>query len=739
TAGTGYTVPANGSNTRQGMQYEIVSSTQSGINTSMSWNTGTVGAAGIFAAFKAPGPSITSLNPTSGTVGTTVIITGTGFGMSQGSSTVTFNGISAGTASSWTPTSLAVTVPAGATTGNVVVTVGGLGSNGVNFTVTPVGGAIIISPRVTDLTFTRTQQFTATAAVTWMVDGVAGGSAASGTITTIGLYTPPTSVGTHTVTAQGSSQSANATVYVTNYLGTYMRDVDTFRTGQNLSETTLAPANVNKAQFGKLFSYSIDGVSDASPLYVANVNIPGQGFHNVVYVATEHDSVYAFDADGLNPQPLWQVSFINPAAGITTVNPSQTGDTAPNMAEAGITGTPVIDPATGTIYLVAVTAETTNGTTTFVQRFHALDITTGAEKFGGPVIIQATVSGSGEGGSGGQVPFDALHENQRAALLLTNGIVYIAWGAHADVSPYHGWVMGYNASTLKQVMAYATTPNARQGGIWESGDGLTTDSTGRIYFVTGNGTFEPTLDANGFPNQQDYGDSIVAINPNGTVSDYFTPHDQSTMASSDLDLGSGGAMLLPDQPGAHTHEALAAGKNGTIYVVDRDNMGHFNSTNDSQIVQSLVTVFPGNTFQTGNFKAPVYFNGSVYWSADADNIEVFSLTNGLLSSTPTSQTASTFGYPGCTLQISANGSSNGILWAIERFGVGNQAAGTTAPGILHAFDPTNLGNEFYNSNQAAGARDDLNDGAAKWAAPLVANGKVFVASVGRLTGFGLLP
>jgi hypothetical protein len=381
---------------------------------------------------------------------------------------------------------------------------------------------------------------------------------------------------------------------------------------------------------------------------------------------------------------------------------------------------------------VAVTKEVSGTVTNFVQRLHALDITSGAEKFGGPVVIQASVPGSGDGGTGGQVPFQALRENQRAALLLTNGIVYIAWGAHADHDPYHGWVMGYNASTLQRVMVYNTTPNGGRGGIWQSGDGLTTDSTGRLYFVTGNGLFDANTGGS------DYGDSIVAINTNGTVSDYFTPHDQSTMASSDLDLGSGGAILLPDQPGPHTHEALSSGKNGTIYVVDRDNIGHFNSSNDNQIVQTLVNILPGGTFQTGNFKSPVFFNGHVYFSADSDTIKAFSLTNGLLSTSPTSQTSLVAGYPGATLQISANGSTNGILWAVQRFGPADQSSNSTAPGILHAYDATNLANEVYNSNQATGGRDAL-DFAAKWAAPLIANGKVFVATNSRLTIFGLLP
>jgi hypothetical protein len=570
--------------------------------------------------------------------------------------------------------------------------------------------------------------------VSWLVDGVVSGSAATGTITSNGLYTPPNTAGTHTVTAQAQSQSANATVYVTNYPGTFMRDVDISRTGQNLAETVLTPANVTSSQFGKLLSYPIDGVSDASPLYVANVNIPGQGFHNVVYVETEHNGVYAFDADGLSSNPLWKVSFINPAAGITTITPADTGDCCPSdmPVESGITGTPVIDQVTGTLYVVAVTKEVSGTTTNFVQRLHALDITTGAEKFGGPVKIQASVPGTGDGSSGGQVAFDPLHQNQRAALLLTNGTVYIAWGGHADRPPYHGWIIGYNASTLQQVMAYNATPNAAGGGIWQSGDGLTTDSTGRIYFVTGNGFFDANTGGANF------GDSVVALSQGGAVLDYFTPHDQSTMESGDLDLGSGGVLLLPDQAGSHPHVAITAGKNGSIYMVDRDNLGHFNPANDSQILQTLVNVFPGGTYTTGNFKAPVYFNGHVYFSASADYLKAFAVTNGLLSTSPTSQTSLVPGYPGATLAISANGSSNGILWAVQRFGIDQTGAGTVAPGILHAYDANNLATELYNSNQAAGGRDGM-DFAAKWAAPLIANGKVFVASNSQLAIYGLLP
>jgi hypothetical protein len=509
------------------------------------------------------------------------------------------------------------------------------------------------------------------------------------------------------------------------------RDVDKLRTGLNPVETVLTPANVKASQFGKLFSYPIDGVSDASPLYVANVNIPGKGLRNVVYVATEHDSVYAFDADGAQTVPLWQRSFL--AAGVTTVPPSDTGECCDIAPEIGITGTPVIDGTTNTLYVVAKTKETSGGRTTYVHRLRALDITTGSEKFGGPVVIQASVPGTGDGSTGSQVPFLSLRENQRAALLLSNGVVYFAFAGHGDQPPYHGWVLGYRASDLQQVMAFNSTPDGEGGGIWQSGDGLATDSTGNLYFVTGDGTFD--ADTGG----RNYGDSFIKLSPSGVVLDYFTPHDQANMNANDLDLGSGGTTLLPDQGGPHAHEAITAGKNGTIYLVDRDNMGHYRSGNDGQIVQSLVNIFPNGSFITGNFKAPVYWNSRLFFSADADYIKAFQLSNGLLSTTPTSASSFVLNYPGATLGLSANGNTNGILWAIERIDHDPLGGGNVrGPGVLHAFDATNLAFELYNSNQAAGGRDGI-DYAAKWAAPLVANGKVFVATNGQLAAFGLLP
>jgi chitodextrinase len=581
--------------------------------------------------------------------------------------------------------------------------------------------SLTVTPRVVALTFTRTQQFTASSSsVTWSVDGVPGGSSSSGTITGSGVYTPPASIGVHTITATlaDGSQSASATAYITNYAGSFTHHNDNFRTGQNLNETVLTLANVSPTRFGKLFSYALDGIAYASPLYVANVDIPGQGFHNVVYVATEHNSVYAFDADGLSANALWKVSFLT--NGATTVPAADTGECCDIAPEIGITGTPVIDPSSGTLYVVAKTKESG----TYVQRLHALDIATGAEKFGGPVVIQASVPGTGSGSQGGRVPFDALHENQRPALLLSNGVVYIAFAGHGDVPPYHGWVLGYNALTLQQVMAFNATPNASGAGIWMGGGGPAADANGNIYFITANGGFD--VNTGGI----DYGDTFVKISPSGSVLDYFTPHDQRTMDTNNLDLASGGPMLLPDQPGPNPHLMVGAGKTGTIYVINRDNMGHYNSTNDGQIVQSLVNIFPNGTPEPGNDSIPVYFNGTVYFSPINDKIQAFQVTDGLLSTTPTSRSSTVYAFPGGGISVSANGSSDGILWAVERPSV-------SSAGVLHAYDASNLGVELYNSNMA-GTRDVL-DVAAKFNVPLVANGKVFVASNGRLTVYGLLP
>jgi hypothetical protein len=493
---------------------------------------------------------------------------------------------------------------------------------------------------------------------------------------------------------------------------------DNYRTGQNTSETILTPANVNTTKFGKLFSQTVDGYVYAQPLYVSKVNIPGKGTHNVVYVATEHDSVYAFDADnksGANASPLWHVSFINPGAGINVVT---SGDVSCSdlVPEIGITGTPAIDLSTKTMYLTAKTKE--NGK--FVQRLHALDITSGAEKFGGPLIIQAQFNGTADGGN--KVTFDPFREAQRAGLLVQNGLVYISWASHCDIGPYHGWVLAYDAQTLQQKGVWNATPNGVLGGFWQAGAGIAEDSRNLLYIASGNGTFDKNQVGG-----KNYGDSIIKLgfNLNGKLiaKDYFTPHDEQFLENTDTDLGSGGVLLIPDRPGKiHPYLLVQAGKEGTIYLTNRNRMGKFNPNDDSQIIQNL----PGAV--GGMWGMPAFWNNKVYFGGVGDNLKMFSFdpVAGLLSTTPVSNTLTFFNYPGTTPSISANGATNGIVWALQT---------DHNPAVLHAYDATHLSTEFYNTTQNA-TRDNPGS-AVKFTVPTIANGKVYVPAQKQLSVYGL--
>jgi hypothetical protein len=498
---------------------------------------------------------------------------------------------------------------------------------------------------------------------------------------------------------------------------------DNARTGQNLEETILIPSFVISSGFGKLFSRAVDGYVYAQPLYLSDLEIPGKGSHNVVFVATEHDSVYAFDADsssGANATAFWHRTFINSSAGITTVPNSDvgSGDIVP---EIGITSTPVIDIQSGTLYVEAKTKEVSGTTTSYVHRLHALDVATGLDKHS-PVIITASVRGSGDGhDASGNVPFNPLRQMNRAGLLLLNGVVYIGFASHGDNGPYHGWVIGYNAQTLARTAVFNTTPNGGLGGIWMAGGGLASDPNGNIYFMTGNGTFSASSGGS------DYGDSFLKLSSASGLAaqDYFAPFDQDDLNRTDADLGSGGVLILPDQPGAHPHVILGAGKRGKIYLLNRDAMGHFQAGSDSQILQSFVGI-------GGSFDTPAYFNGLVYYLAVNDVLKAFRLSNGLLLITPASKATTTFGFTGATPSISANGTQNGIVWVLQ-----NDAFGSGGPAILHAHDAANVARELYNSSQAASSRDAAGP-AVKFTVPTVAGGKVFVGGQSRLTVFGYL-
>jgi hypothetical protein len=487
---------------------------------------------------------------------------------------------------------------------------------------------------------------------------------------------------------------------------------DSARDGQNLNETLLTPSNVNGNQFGSLYSYNVDGYVSAQPLYMQNLSIVG-GQHNVLFVATQHDSVYALDADNPNSAPLWQTSFLNPSAGVTTVPMTDQGCTNVTLLnEVGILSTPVIDPVSQTLYVVAKTKEVSGSNTNYVFRLHALDITSGLDKLP-PAVITATVNGSR-----GPVNLDALHDFQRPALLLSNGTLYIAFGSNGCDTNAHGWILAYNTSSLQQIAVWNSTPNQVYGGsIWMSGEGPAADSSGYVYFSTANGTFNANTGGS------DYGDTVLKLNLTGsalTIADYFTPYDQANMRQNDLDLASGGVTLLPDQPGSYPHLAIAIGKTGTIYLLNRDNMGKYNPSGNSQIVQSIANA----TLE--QYGAPSYWNNYVYFSARNDYIKQFTMTNGLLSTSATAQSPSAylvFGVP----VVSANGSSNGILWTVRN--VSSKGAM-----VLSAFNATSMA-ELYNTNQNSG-RDALGT-APHFASPVVVNGKVYVGTQGLVKVYGL--
>ena len=489
---------------------------------------------------------------------------------------------------------------------------------------------------------------------------------------------------------------------------------DNLRDGQNVHETILTTSNVNSSSFGKLFSYPVDGAIYAQPLYVPNLSIPGQGTHNVVFVATENDGVYAFDADGLNTSPLWQDSLLT--AGRSAIPCGLVGICNVLSQTTGITSTPVIDTAGGTIYVLALTMGTGGSP---VDYLHALDLTTGAEKFGGPAVVAASVPGTGAGSVGGMVTFDAMHQLQRPGLLLLNGVVYIGWGSFGDMDPYHGWVMGYHSTTLAQVAVFNTTPNGTRGAIWQGGGGLSADSSGFIYVQTANGTFD--VNAGGI----DYGDSFLKLSTTGGLSvvDYFTPKNQGMLETDDLDLGSGAGLMLPTQTGSHPSEILSADKQGIIYLVDRSAMGGYSPTMNNN-VQTLVGA------ASGYRNSAAYWNGAVYYHGVGDFLDRYTVRGGMLSTKPVSKSPTTY-VQGSTPSISANGTGNGIVWAIDP-----GSPPFTNPAVLHAYNALNVAQELYNSSQA-GTRDTAGPG-VKFTTPTIANGKVYIGTSNQLDVYGLL-
>jgi hypothetical protein len=509
------------------------------------------------------------------------------------------------------------------------------------------------------------------------------------------------------------------------------------RTGLNDHETTLTPANVNQDTFGLLFNLPVDGKVDAQPLYVSSVPIRGVGRKNIVVVATEHDSVYTFDADS-GGAPYWHVSLL-----VGNEVPSDNRGCDQVTPEIGITATPVIIRESGnpgTVYLVAMSKSTEKKTTVYHQRLHALSLTDGSEMTGSPVEVEASFLGKGPGNNGGRhVIFNPANYKERAALLLHNNIVYTAWASHCDIAPYTGWIIGYHVHSLARVRVLDVDPNGEPespflpdgsgNSFWGSGAGLSVDNNGYLYGLTANGPFgEPS--PNGFPKNGDYGDTFLKLSSqNFNVVDYFTPYDQAQEAATDTDLGSGGTLILPNMTtasGEMVHLAVGAGKDGNIYVVDRNRMGKINlkTSDNSNIYQEVQNALGGAIFGS-----PAYFNGYLFYGAVNATLKRFTFHDGLLSTSATSATTNSFGYPGTTPSISSAGTDSGIVWAYENASSGNA--------VLHAYNAVDLTQEIYNSTQAANNRDTFGAG-NEFIVPTICNGRVFVASTNSVGVFGLL-
>jgi chitodextrinase/regulation of enolase protein 1 (concanavalin A-like superfamily) len=592
--------------------------------------------------------------------------------------------------------------------------------------------ALTLAPRVAAITQSQSQQFTATVsgggAATWTVDGIAGGNSAVGTITAAGLYTPGSAAGAHTIVATSvanPSLTGSATVAVTGLSGVYTYHNDLSRDGANSQEYALTAANVTKGSFGKLFSCPVDGAVYAQPLWVANVSVNGTK-HNVVYVATQHDSLYAFDADANPCVTLWKVSLIDTAHGATggeATVPSGVpgylvgqgfGDITP---EVGVTGTPVIDPASGTFYVVSKSMNSAG--TTFYQRLHAIDVTSGSEK-GTPVAISGSVPGTGDFGS--TVTFSSRQENQRPGLALVNGTVYIGWSSHEDTYPWHGWLMGYtfNGSSFTQSAIFNVTPNGVYGGIWMGGGAPAADSSNNLYVLTGNGVFD--ANSSSAPNN-DYGDSLLKLTSNLKVSEYFTPSDQLSDYDNDNDFGSGGAAVLADLPAGSplTHLVMGGGKDGTIYVLNRDLLGGLGDAN---------AVEPIN-FGYGIYATGAYWNNYYYLVGINGPLVAYLLNTAVPKFTLAASSSNTYGFPGSSPSVSAAGTANGIVWTVDNSNYCTSQSPACGPAVLHAYNATNVKSELWNSSMVS---TDAAGNAVKFAVPTIANGKVYLGTRGNNSG-----
>ncbi len=615
-----------------------------------------------------------------------------------------------------TPTATPTRTPTATATRTATATATATATKTATETATPTSTPTATATRTATVTATATASATATATPTATATATATPTPTVTRTATATATATRTATATQTATATSTASltatptpTATSTAAVLTDVLTYHND--NARTGQNLTEQTLTTSNV-KTSFGQLFQDSVDGLVDAQPLIKTQVSIPGQGTHNVLYVVTENDTVYAFDADSAGP-PLWHVSVLG--SGEVASDDRGCSQVTP---EIGITSTPVIDPSAGPngiIYVVAMSKNTTSGA--YFQRIHALDMTTGAEEFGGPVTVTATFAPG--------PAFSPKQYKERAGLLLLNGQLITAWASHCDIQPYNGWIMAYDQTTLAQTSVLDVTPNGSEGAIWQAGGGLAADSLGNIYLLDGNGTFDTTL-VGGFPNKGDFGNGLLKLsNSSGLqVADYFEAYNTVSESNGDTDLGSGGAMVLPDMTdstGTTRHLAVGAGKDTNIYLVDRDNMGKFNSNNNTNAYQVLA-----GALDNGEWAMPAYFNGTLYYGGVSEPLQAFAFSQARLVATPSSSSSETYGYPGTSPSISANGTSNAIVWAVQANG---------SAGVLHAYDATNLATELYNSSTVPA--DSFTDN--KFITPTIANGKVYVGTPSSVAVFGLKP
>ena len=602
----------------------------------------------------------------------------------------------------------------------------------LNLTVSPNAITVsAIAPKTAALTITQTLGVSATtndaAGVKWTLTP-AGGSISpatslSGTKVTL---TAPATAGVYTLTATSvtdGTKSASIHVGVTDLAGVFTYHNDVGRDGANTHEYALAPANVNSASFGKLFTCQVDGAVYGHPPWVANLQVAGVK-RNVLLVATQHDSLYAFDADANSCAQLWKVSLIDTAHGATsgersvpyTLVGNGAGDIAP---EVGVTGTPVIDPVAGILYVVAKSVDATG--TTFYQRLHAIDLATGNPKSGSPVVLKGTYSGTGDGGT--TVTFNPQQQNQRPALALVNGTIYVAWGSHADLAPWYGWMMAYqyNGAAFSQTAVLNVSPNKTESGIWMSGGAPAADPAGHLYLTTGNGFF----DANsGTAPNNDYGDTLLQLTAALTPSSYFTPSSQQIDYINDYDFGSGGVVVLNVPAGSPQHLVVGANKDGQIYLLDGDNMGGFGDANARQNFSA-----GGSVFGTGAF-----WNNTFYLSGRAGSMGAYAFdiaTRRFNPTTPVSHTPNVFIFPGATPSVSALGASNGIVWALDNSRYCTSLSPGCGPAVLHAYDAANLATQLWNSSLSG---TDTAGNAVKFTVPTVANGKVYVGTRGNNIG-----